>query len=312
MAKDKVNIDEELVNHAKQLVLLRERPLLILNMETVNPMSVIQLEQELKGKDLSELDVLLHTTGGRIEPAFNIVKLLRKHSKKVEILIPSHAKSAGTLICFGADKLLMNTIAELGPLDVQIRESDEGGDGNVYKSALNGFKALEQIQLHALDNLDIATKMIIERTGSGIKMAEAIKLGIAFSGQTSSCLYNQLNPKMIGEYARALEVGNRYAVLILTRFLGWSADKAREVADKLVYGYPSHGFIIDTQELQNLGLQAEEINDTLKEAMDMLKLILIRKDMKGGSLIKFLDYTPKKIVTEIKETNKMKKSSNKK
>ena len=312
MAKEKINLDEKLTELGKQLVVLREKPLLVLNMETVNRMSVLQLEQELKGKDLPELDVLLHTTGGLIEPAFNIVKLLRKHSKKVEMLIPSHAKSAGTLICFGADKLLMNTIAELGPLDVQIRENDEAGDGNVYKSALNGFKALEQIQLHALDNLDIATKMIIERTGAGIKMAEAIKLGIAFSGQTSSCLYNQLNPKMIGEYARALEVGNRYAVLILTRYLGWGADKAGEVANKLVYGYPSHGFIIDTQELQQLGLQAEEISDTLKEVMDALKLTLMQKDVQGGSLIKFLEYTPKKVAVVAKVAKKSTAVSKKK
>ncbi|PIR56646.1 MAG: hypothetical protein COU72_05110 [Parcubacteria group bacterium CG10_big_fil_rev_8_21_14_0_10_41_35] len=296
MATEKPNADEKLTNLAKQLVDLRKNPLLVLDIETVNQMSVIQLEKELRGKQYADLDVLLHTSGGLIEPAFNIVKLLRKHSKKVEIIVPSYAKSAGTLISFGADKLLMGAIAELGPLDVQIRETDDD-TGSTYKSALNGFKALEQIQLHALDNLDIATKMIIDRTGSGVKMAEAIKLGIAFSGQTSACLYNQLNPKVIGEYARALEVGSRYAVSILTRYLGWGPDKANEVANKLVYGYPSHGFIIDTLELQQLGLPAEEINDTLKEVIDGFRVALIHKDIQGGSFIKLFEYTPPKTAT---------------
>jgi len=293
MATEKPNADEKLLTLAKQLVELRKKPLLVLDIETVNQMSVFQLEKELKGKQFTDLDVVLHTSGGLIEPAFNIIKLLRKHSKRVEIIVPSYAKSAGTLICFGADKLLMGTIAELGPLDVQIKETDDE-TGNAYKSALNGFKALEQIQLHALDNLDIATKMIIDRTGGGVKMAEAIKLGIAFSGQTSACLYNQLNPKMIGEYARALEVGHRYAISILTRYLGWSVDKANEVANKLVYGYPSHGFIIDTLELQKLGLPAEEINDILKEVIDAFRMSLIYKDIQGGSLIKLFEYVAKK------------------
>ncbi len=296
MATEKPNADERLTNLAKQLLDLRKKPLLVLDIETVDQISVIQLEKELKGKQFADLDVILHTSGGLIEPAFNIVKLLRKHSKRVEIIIPSYAKSAGTLISFGADKLLMGTIAELGPLDVQIRETDDD-TGSAYKSALNGFKALEQIQLHALDNLDIATKMIIERTGGSVKMAEAIKLGIAFSGQTSACLYNQLNPKVIGEYARALEVGSRYAVIILTRYLGWGADKANEVANKLVYGYPSHGFIIDTLELQQLGLPAEEVNDILKEVIDNYKMALIHKDIQGGSFIKLFEYTvPKPVI----------------
>jgi len=309
MATEKPNVDEKLSILAKQLVELRKKPLLVLDIETVNKMSVMQLEKELKGKQFNDLDVILHTSGGLIEPAFNIVKLLRKHSKKIEIIVPSYAKSAGTLICFGADKLLMGTLAELGPLDVQIKETDDES-GNTYKSALNGFKALEQIQLHALDNLDIATKMIIDRTGGGVKMAEAIKLGIAFSGQTSACLYNQLNPKTIGEYARALEVGSRYAIAILTRYLGWGIDKANEVANKLVYGYPSHGFIIDTLELQQLGLPAEDINDILKEVIDAFRMSLVHKDIQGGSLIKLFEYVALKQPTP--KASSVKKVSTKK
>ena len=41
--------------------------------------------------------MVLHTPGGHIESAYKIVKLLRKHAKKVNIIVPFYAKSAGTL-----------------------------------------------------------------------------------------------------------------------------------------------------------------------------------------------------------------------
>lgn len=300
--EEKVNKIEVLL---KKLSDLRKKPLLILDIET-SLRSAVLLEQELRGKSFQELDVVLHTGGGLIEPAFNIVKLLRKHAKKVNIIVPHYAKSAGTLVCCGADKLLLGQLAELGPLDVQIPEVEDG-DGRTYKSALNGFKALEQIQRHALENLDIATKLIIDRT-NGIKVYEAIKLGIEFSGHTSGCLYNQLNPKTIGEYARALEIGLRYAIMILTRYMGWGPDKALAAARELVFNYPSHSFIIDVEELKRLGFPAEEVDNTISDTVYDLKLSLLQKEAQGSSMIKLFELpTPK---PETKKTTEAPKKAN--
>jgi ATP-dependent protease ClpP protease subunit len=221
-----------IIDLAEKLVGLRKKPLLVFDVDPVSPQVVLMTEHELLGKDYPEIDVLIHTLGGHIESAFNITKLLRTTAKKINVLIPHKAKSAGTLICLGADNIIMSPISELGPLDTQIRESQDG-DAETYKSALNGFKALEQVQKHAFDNLDLAAKMLVSR--SGLKMAEAVKLAIDFSGKTSSCLYNQLNPITIGEYARALEVGELYGINILTRYLGWSEEKAANTVKRLVY-----------------------------------------------------------------------------
>ena len=303
--KGQMDLDPKITQIAQELLELRKKPLLVLSLETVFPNVVFDVENELKGKNFDELDVVLHTNGGHIESAFNIAKLIRLHAKKVNMMIPAYAKSAGTLISLAGNKIIMGSIAELGPLDVQIKEVDEG-NGSTYKSALNGFKALEQIRLHALENLDIATKMIIERTDGGMKLYDTIRLGIEFSGQTSGCLYNQLNPKYIGEYARALEIGERYAVIILTRYMGWSQDKARNVAKKLVYKYPSHGFIIDREELASLGFVAKEVKASENEKIDALKILLMQKEIHGQSFVKLF---------ELKEENKLKnsnKSTNKK
>lgn len=273
-------IKNPIIEAARTLVEQREKPVLLLDLNEVEPISAIKTQIELRGKSFPELDVVLHTPGGHIESAFNITKLLRRHAKKVNIIVPHMAKSAGTLICLGADKIILNTISELGPLDTQIREARDG-DGETYKSALNGFKALEQVRIHALENLDIATKLII--SNSGLKMNEAIKLAIEFSGKTSSCLYNQLNPIMIGEYARALEVGQRYGVIILSRYMGWPQEEASKTINKLVYDYPSHGFSIDIEELKALGLTAEEVVEGDQELVDTIRIELIKKNFRGNS-----------------------------
>ena len=267
------------VNAAEELAAKRGKPLLLLDVDPVYTASVLTVAQELAGKSFTELDVVIHTPGGHIESAFNIAKLLRTCAKKINIIVPYKSKSAGTLICLCADNLILDPISELGPLDTQIRESQEG-DTVTYKSALNGFKALEQVQKHAFDNLDLAAKLLISR--SGLKMGEAVKLAIEFSGKTSSCLYNQLNPITIGEYARALEVGEQYGIIILTRYLGWSYEKASEVIKKLVYDYPSHGFSIDAEELQSLGFTVTSPPSDEVDLMGLLRLELAKKDMDNG------------------------------
>jgi hypothetical protein len=234
----------------------RKKPLLALNIAHIEPASARLVSAALEGRSFEHLDVVIHTPGGHIEPAYKIVKLLRGHTKKVNIIVPSFAKSAGTLISLCGDTLTLLATSELGPLDVQIPEHQEG-DVDTYKSALNGYKALEQIQKHAVENMDVATQLILARTSGRMKVHDAIKLAIEFSGNTSRALYGQIHPKSIPEYARLLEIGERYGIKILTDYMKWNVEEAGKLVRRLVYEYPSHEFIIDDDELEKLGLEVE-------------------------------------------------------
>lgn len=278
---------EEIKSILNKIIIQRRNPLLLLNLIEVSPSSVLKTEQVLRGKKFKELDVLLQTNGGDIHSAYNIVKLIRKSADSVNIIVPLFAKSAGTLICLCGDRIIMSDISELGPLDTQIAESRRGDFE--YQSALNGFKALEQIQAHALENIDLATMMIVEK--SGLKMSEAIDLAIKFSGETSACLYNQLDPMDIGEYKRALEIAERYGHIILLRLMKWSKEKAHKVSMSLIYDYPSHDSIIDREELRGLGLPAEEIKVDELENLNTLARLLLPFD---EELIELLQTNPRK------------------
>ncbi|MEI6296497.1 MAG: hypothetical protein WCO84_02505 [bacterium] len=312
--------DNKIIKLSEKIMALRKRPLLILDLENVAYWTTIRLENELKGKKLSKLDVLLNAPmGGRIEPAFNIVKLIRKHAEAVEMIIPYRAKSAGTLICLGADKLLMNTTAELGPLDTQNRIHKE----EEFESTQNIFKALEQIQQHALDGFNSAITTIKKRNHN-LKIDDVVKLAAMFSGQTCSSLYNKIDPEMLGEYARLLEMCEKYVFEVLIRYAGRDYEDAKKVTKKLVYGYPNHNFIIDIQESEKLGLPAEEVSDDIKEIIDDLKIELREKDLtrqsflletgisyqekRRWSLIKLLEYPTKETPEKNKPVQKPKET----
>ena len=282
--------NEKIIDEVKQLVGLRKNPLVILDIKELKRVDCLKLQKELFSKKFNILDVLLQTPGGDIDAAYAILKLLRNSAKVINIIVPLYAKSAGTLICLGGDSLLMTSLSELGPLDTQIPEEQDGTSPS-YTSALNGFKALEQVQIHTIETLDMASKLIIHR--SGMKMSDAYSLAAEFSGRTSGTLYSQLDPKKIGEYARALEIGERYGNIILTRYMNWSDEKAEIVIKKLVKSYPSHEFIIDIEELEKIGLPVKSVAEKEELILDDLRLSLL--DSKSD-IIKLIE--PEKPVKE--------------
>ncbi len=276
----------EIIKASQEIANKRKNSLLLLDLEEIDPSVMLIVQNIINGKKFKTLDVILQTPGGDIGASFQLTKLLRNKADNINIIVPLFAKSAGTLICLGADKILMTDLSELGPLDSQIEESSE--DGRHRASALNRFKALEQIQKHTMSTLDVAAKLIISR--SGMKISEAIHLASEFTGHTSGTLYSQLNPKKIGESARALEIGERYGITVLTRYMGWSKDNAKSLVNKLVKKYPSHDYVIDLEELIELNLPAEELKGEVAQIACELRLNLLSTTK---STIKLVEPEPK-------------------
>jgi ClpP class serine protease len=68
----------------------------------------------------NRISLILHTNGGNTLSAWRLVNLVRTFCDELEVLIPSKALSAGTLISIGADRLLMTKQAALGPIDPSV------------------------------------------------------------------------------------------------------------------------------------------------------------------------------------------------
>lgn len=248
----------------KEIQEIRKNPVFILSLKEVNRTALHESHEFLKKYSFDELDVVLQTKGGSINSAFLFVKLFKRVADKINIIVPLYAKSAGTLICLGGDKIFLTYLSELGPLDTQLKEYLEEGQP-VYTSALNGFKVLEEIQKHTLDSLDKATTLILAR--SDMRLAESVELASKFVRNTSGKLYTHFNSSKFGEHARELEVGERYGKMVLTRYKNWPEEKAKATIKKLVYGYPAHDFIIDKPELEALGLPVDEFDMALTDLL---------------------------------------------
>jgi len=118
-----------------------------------DPMSFLEdLNYTAFAKNIHKLDeskkvvVLIHSPGGSAGPAFKLASLLRKHCGGFDVVVPSRAKSAATLFSLGADEIIMSKFAELGPLDVQISDSEK----EMRFSALEVVQAIERLNSEAI------------------------------------------------------------------------------------------------------------------------------------------------------------------
>jgi hypothetical protein len=65
--------------------------------------------------------LVINSLGGSAVAAERIIRTCRSYSKNdFQVIVPRMAKSAATMICFGASRLWMTRTSELGPIDPQI------------------------------------------------------------------------------------------------------------------------------------------------------------------------------------------------
>lgn len=64
-----------------------------------------------------KLDLIVHTRGGNTDAVWPLVSICRELSDHFSVLVPMTAHSGGTLLCLGADEVLMGTGASLSPID---------------------------------------------------------------------------------------------------------------------------------------------------------------------------------------------------
>lgn len=97
---------------------------LIVVIDTIGPWSITYLEELFfncgnPGKDRN-LHLMLETPGGDGEIAVRMARSLQARCRKLTVIVPDRAKSAGTLLAMGAHKIIMGPTSDLGPVDPQL------------------------------------------------------------------------------------------------------------------------------------------------------------------------------------------------
>jgi Serine dehydrogenase proteinase len=187
--------------------------------------------------------LFLTTLGGNPHAAYRIAKCLRQSYRTTRAFIPSFCKSAGTLIVLGMDEIVLGSAGELGPLDMQLRkrdELDELGSANdlahgLAGATVNAMRAFQEIVLDLCVDAGLTAKL-------GASVATELVAGLY------SKVFEQIDPTRLGEVQRANMIAKEYG----KRLSQLSAHTTPQALERLVHGYPSHGFVIDLDEAKQL------------------------------------------------------------
>jgi hypothetical protein len=294
-------------NSVANIYKIRKNPIVTLHIPTIKDTINIDINSLIPEKQFKEIDVILNTNGGDINAAYRIIKQLREIGKKVNIIIPLIAKSAGTLISLSGDSIIMTEISELGPLDPQKMEYHEDQPPTL-ESSLDGLKSLAMIQNCGISSTGQLTEFVLAQTG--LQLNEAVKVASSFGAEVAIGLSEQLNIRTIGKFSRWLKLSEMYAETVLTRYLNWSPEKASKTAKKLVNDYPDHGYIIDIEEAQKLGLNVEKA--TNKKLLHNLREIQSAlREMTDLALIGIYEEKNENKKTKTKKSNKQTTLQNK-
>ncbi len=88
-------------------------------LETKIGMDVIPfINQHLSSMgEIEKLDLFIYSTGGIIMAGFGLVNLIREYCNDFNVIVPFKAYSCATLICLGANEIIMTKLGQLSPID---------------------------------------------------------------------------------------------------------------------------------------------------------------------------------------------------
>lgn len=165
--------------------------------------------------------LILVSNGGYSGPAYLIGKLFQQFVspkfKNFRIVIPRRAKSAATLLSCSASEIHMGKLSELGPIDPQI-------DGMPTLGLKNSIEHI----------------------------AELASLNEKSSNMFAKYLALTVKPISVGHYERIAESAVQYAERLLNKKINKLKNNPHKIAEKLVYGYKDHSFVIDQEEAKDI------------------------------------------------------------
>ena len=194
-------------------------------------------------KRRAQAAVFVATYGGLPESAYRMARELRRLYEKVTYLVFGECKSAGTLMVLGGNEIVVDDEGELGPLDMQTSKDD---DLFRLSSTLNASRAMQEIAAQAYTSFDGWFITVLRKSGGRITTATAADIAAKLAVGLYAPLMEKLDPAVIGEHARMVESAIEYAYMLCPPLVHEGA------VAKLVFGYPTHGFVIDREELAQL------------------------------------------------------------
>src|SRR3989442_7867392 len=188
---------------------------------------------------------ILITSGGDAHAAYQIARCLQNHYESFTLFLTGYCKSAGTLVAIGARELVVTKHGELGPLDVQMSKPDELIQ---RQSGLTATAALSTLHEQAFEAFEHFFLSMVRKSGSAITTRTATNVAVQLVSGLFAPIYQHVDPMHVGEAGLALQIAQRYGQLLSMA----SGNLKEDALDMLTAGFPSHDFVIDYSQIQEL------------------------------------------------------------
>ena len=194
------------------------------------------------------VSLILHTDGGQTLVAWRLVNLLKMFCDELEVVVPSKALSAGTLMAIGADRIIMTKQAALGPIDPSVNsplnpQADIGGQTRtvpVSVESVRGYLAAAREELNIYDPNALTS----------------ILTGLA----------EQIHPLVLGEIFRS-RTQIRFLARKLLTVQVQDEGKVDKIIDFLCADSGSHDYTINRREAADLGLNVDKPSEELYQLL---------------------------------------------
>lgn len=195
--------------------------------------------------DVEKISLLIYSNGGITLAGWSLVNLIRSFCKDFEVIIPFRCQSTATLICLGANRIIMTKQATLGPID----------------PSTNGFMNPQVI----INGQNIRVPVSVEHVNGYLEMA---KDDFGINGERElKDIYLKLT-----DYIHPLSLGNVYKSKSQIKMLAEKLLKYHTIAKEdvpkvisfLCSESGSHDYTIYRKEAkEELGLNIEKPDDVL-------------------------------------------------
>ena len=207
--------------------------------------------------------LLIVTYGGDPHAAYRLGRSLQRRYKKIVAFVPGRCASGGTLIVLSAHTLTMSEFGVLGPLDIQIRKSDELFE---WTSGLTVGATIQALRSEAQAMFRDILFDLKKASKGQITLKTAMETAASLTTGMFGPLFAQIDPLRLGEDGRSTRIMEEYGERLANAGKNTKADAIR----KLVAGYPSHNFEIDREEARTLFNLVEEPNAEEEALLDAL------------------------------------------
>lgn len=183
----------------------------------------------------------LYTRGGDTAAAWNIVNLLRMYCDELVVVVPHKAHSAGTMICLGANKIIMTKQATLGPIDPSLN------------TPLNPKNPLRQ---------NLTMPVSVEAVKGYVNFAKD-ELGIKDGKSLSNImekLSEYIHPLVLGQVFRSRAQIQMLAKKLLVNQVE-NRKSVKAIIEFLCSESGSHDYTINRREAKEMSLKVEKPTD---------------------------------------------------